>query len=394
MKLDSRLNTLSNLIYSNNYKGYDPYDIRSRILFMFKGLTPTVFKFIRYIVHHLSSFLTSNFIRKILLIKPEYNSKGIGLLLSGNILYDISGNYKTKFSHEELYDILLDNKIYNPNTNSVSWGYPFDWYSRIRIPKNTSSIVVTSFVAHSILDYNQKNKIETNLELLNCIHNFFKYDLNVSKFTESQCFSYTPLDDFTVHNANLLGVSFLDRLYTEYPDLDDQINLQPFIDFSVNEISQNGLVYWYNEPNSVIDHYHTGFVLRSLHSIISKRVYSVPTDKFRYLADYYINNLFRGCLPIISRGSSKLTDIHSCSEAIICLSTIDFHLKDQKQFLENVISYTFNHHWCKKAGFTRFANKDRMICDKTFYSRWSASWMYYALASYYNSKYYDPNFIK
>ena len=394
MKITNKLNILTDIIISHKFKGYDPYDIRAKILFIFFGLSPGIFKYIRYIVHHLSSVLTSNLLRKILFIKKEYNSKGIALLLSGNISYEIAGKYKTKISSKKLYDILLENKIYNTSSNSISWGYPFDWYSRKKIPRHTPSIVVTSFAGNSILDYYQYNKCETNPKILNCLNNFFKHDLNIFELKGTNCFSYTPIDTFRVHNANLLGVSFLDRLYTEYPDQCNRVNLQPFIDFSLNEISRDGLVYWYNEPNSVIDHYHTGFVLRSLNMIIANGVYTVPLEKFKYLSDYYINNLFHGCVPIITKESTKITDIHSCSEAIICLSTIDFNLSNQKNLLEKVITYTFEYHWDKKVGFTRFANKDRVIYDNTFYSRWSASWMYFALSSYFKSQYYDPNFIK
>ena len=72
MDIQNKLYILAGMIKGRNFKGYDPYDIRSKLLFPFSDLSPNIFKYIRYIVHHLSSFLTSDIVRKILCIKSEY----------------------------------------------------------------------------------------------------------------------------------------------------------------------------------------------------------------------------------------------------------------------------------------------------------------------------------
>ena len=88
---------------------------------------------------------------------------------------------------------------------------------------------------------------------------------------KSICFSYTPLDDYQVHNTNLFIGEFLTRI-------GKIINNKKFYEiglkcgnFSLREQQSEGfLPYWgleqtdkYSDGNIHVDHYHSGYEIRA-----------------------------------------------------------------------------------------------------------------------------------
>ena len=96
----------------------------------------------------------------------------------------------------------------------VSFSLNFDWQSRaFFVTKWTPTIVNSSFIGHALLDAYSYTGEEAALNMTLPIKNFLLYDLYRTVEGNTFCFSYTPKDKTAVHNANLLGSSFLIRLY-------------------------------------------------------------------------------------------------------------------------------------------------------------------------------------
>ena len=148
-------------------------------------------------------------LRPFLFVKKDYNPKGLGLLL---------WRYAKLYAREkdpcylERIDKLLDllEGLKSRDCSGNGWGYNFDWQSRaFFVPKFTPTVVNSAFIGHALLDTWEMTGNKRALDMALPIADFILRDLNRHEQDGAVCFSYTPLDRYFVHNANLLGASLL-----------------------------------------------------------------------------------------------------------------------------------------------------------------------------------------
>lgn len=312
----------------NGYYGYDPFDLYSQIPHYRKVIYNNHF-FIKKTISRCYSVLDKfapSFLRKIFKVKKTVNNKGLGLIGNGYLLkYKICGENFFKEKAYEIAKILLENR--NKNYPGYCWGYPFDWQSRIFIPEGTPSVVVSYTVGDFFFKMYEEFNEEKFLEVSKGVCEFIIQGLNKTTIDKDTiCLSYTPLDYFQVHNANLFGAEFLIRV-------GKKTNNSSYIDlglratnFALKQQLQDGsLNYWGDEqndkkPNSN-DHYHVGFEIRMLASIatLTKNEKIISAAKRYY--NYYQKNFFEGkgndLIPKMIPTKTFPLDIHACAEAII-----------------------------------------------------------------------------
>ncbi|MBN2105414.1 hypothetical protein JW835_15350 [bacterium] len=200
------------------------------------------------------------------------------------------------------------------------------------------------------------------------------------------CFSYTPLDDYHIHNAGAMVASAIIRTGKIIGD-------KKLIDYGKRNINfiikyQNGDGSWYYwaPPFKIIkriDNYHTGFILESLYAvnnIIKERKYSESYNKG---VKFYIHNFFE------SNGASKMTpekiypiDIQSCAQSIITLTLLLINDPLNRQIektRDQVLSWTLDNMQKSDGSFYYRIYKSGKI-DKNSYIRWGESWMFHALS--------------
>ena len=93
-------------------------------------------------------------------------------------------------------------------------------------------------------------------------------DLNIAEDDDGICFSYTPLEENQIHNANMLGVSLLARTYS-YTDNKEFLNFcKPALKFSLNKQNTDGSWNYSIDLNTgeyKIQHdWHQGFIIDSI----------------------------------------------------------------------------------------------------------------------------------
>src|SRR5690606_13767708 len=138
-------NKLKNYCENEDFKGWDPYDGLNSQLFQ---AVPYISKnrFFRLVWIQLFKRSPIN-LRKITGVKKGYNSKGLGLFLTG-----YCNLYKTDPRQEYLDKIIfLSEKLIDIKAKGYSgacWGYNFDWQARAFFQlKGTPTVVATSFIA-------------------------------------------------------------------------------------------------------------------------------------------------------------------------------------------------------------------------------------------------------
>ena len=200
------LDNLDAWIRQNGWAGYDPYDIKGKQPFL-------LFSRSKY-AGFASEKMLGKFpmgMRKLFRVKKEINAKAMAIMARAYLqMFKSSGDVPYKKLAVECLDWLDINN--SPDYSEKCWGYPFDWQSRVFIPKNTPSIVVSSIGAHAFLDAYDILGDKKYLDIARSTCDFIMNDLNRDEDDNSLCFSYTPVDSFHVHNANLFGASVLARV--------------------------------------------------------------------------------------------------------------------------------------------------------------------------------------
>lgn len=370
---------LESWIEKNGWEGYDPYDIKGKKLFLLLSKC----KYTSFIAGKVLELLP-NLSREIFNVKKEINPKAIGLLARGYLCsYKKYGNPANMKKAEGCLKWLQHNC--SKGYHGCCWGYPFDWQSRIFIPRSTPSGVVTSIVAHAFLDAYEITKKKSYLKTAESCCNFILNDLNIHKKNDNEiCFSYTPLDSYHVHNANLFSASVLIRLYG-FNKKDDYKKFSiKAINFTMKYQNPDGSWYYWAPPDKLdyrIDNYHTGFVLESLNICrrIMKKEFKYHIELEKGL-DFYAKNLF------LENGISKMQnnsiypiDIHSCAQGIITFAELKDFNTDYFYLVDKIANWTIANLQDEKGFFNYRLYKSGYI-SKIPFIRWGGAWMFRALS--------------
>ena len=381
----------------NGFWGWDPYDVEdSRIYRFIEHRFPTLIR--KILIRLLSEFnhIFPITFRKIMGVKKAVNNKALGLMLSGySKLYETTKNTKYLKQAINIANYLEQNS--NADYAGMSWGYPFDWKSPILIPAEVPSSVVTSVVGDGFYQLYKVTGDKKYLNICKKVCEFFMQDLTLTYQDNSKsciCFSYTPLDDYQVHNANLFVAEFLIRIGTE-------INNKIFIDtgiasakFALTEQQEEGyLPYWglsqtkkYSRGKIHTDHYHCGFEIRSLHAIsVGSNISEFKIAYEKYFA-WYRQNMFEvDNSPKFMADRLYPINIHTSAEAILCctrLAQTEQELLTARCIALDVISLMefkpgeYVHVIREVAPFVKIKSKIPML-------RWGQAWMFLALAELY-----------
>jgi hypothetical protein len=90
-------------------------------------------------------------------------------------------------------------------------------------------------------------------------------------------------------------------------------------------------------------------------------------------------------VPKLKPGSKYPINIHSCAEAILCLSTLSEDFPEGLETLKRMTAWTIQNMQDKKGYFYYMVLPKRTI--KIPYIRWAQAWMLNALSMYYQIRF-------
>lgn len=377
--IQNSINRLQAWIDQNGWAGYDPYDVKDSMIYRMVRKT-------RYPRRALEQYVFNRYplqSRQLLGVKKKTYAKAMGLFASSyfNLAQsDDSGMFLK--NAEECLAWLKDNAC--PGYHGNCWAYPFDWYTRVLIPKGMPSGVVTSFVLDAFSRANNFYADTRYLEILHSGCNFFMKDLHLDNLgPEEACFSYTPIDRFHVHNANLLISTRLFQTGTQLGDDDFIAAAEKTLNYTLNAQQDDGSWYYWGKPDKllfVIDNHHTGFNLQSLHSIYkvtkSQRVYRAIEKGLDYYLKHFINAQY---LPSLYPDNSDHVQINACAEMIFCLADLSDLFPDCLGTAQKIAFWTIENMQDKKHGYFYY-NQYHSTTSKMPYIRTGQAWMLRALS--------------
>jgi hypothetical protein len=361
----------------NPLYGYDPYDIKGKdFISKCQKWTP-----VRKPLNMFLEFFPISS-RRIFNIKKQINPKGVGLLALANIKrYKSLRNKDYILTAESYLEWLSKHTV--TQYGGVGWGYPFDWQSRVLIPAGTPSSVVTAICGHAFLEYRNVTRKSIFDDLLFQIAVFFEKGLNRQDSSSGICFSYTPLDNFTVHNANLFSTWFLLEAGTLFNNKTLKDIGYHALEYTLADQSHDGSFTYWGPPmkTPVIDSFHTGYVLRMLHRI---SLFNPEDKKIKNAIergmDYYLSQMFtHENFPKDSSVRKWPLNIHTLNEYIMVFAEIPYFRNEMKSKLKRVLElilFTMQY----QPGLFAY-KKYPIFTVKIPFFRWNQAWTYLALSS-------------
>lgn len=366
---------LSDYCEKENFAGYDPYD----------GLNSPITRALSFgrkygRIAFIQGMKRSPLnLRPLLGIKKGHNPKGIGLFLWG-----YAKLYKTdprlEYLEKTKYLLELLDQLKSIGYSGNCWGYNFDWQSRaFYVPKDTPTIVNSSFIGHALLDTYLHTGNEKALEMAIPIKDFILNDLNRTEKKGALCFSYTPLDRTTVHNANLLGASLLIRLYGYTHDEHLKNTALASLAYTMNHQRPDGSwCYADTTFQNWIDSFHTGFNLQSIRYFLDTGFAKEYRMAYMKGVDFYVRNFF------LADGTPKYyhdriypIDIHSPAQALVFFSSLG---GAYDELTDRILTWTRNN-MQDQEGYFYFQKKEKYT-NKIPYMRWGQAWTFHALTEY------------
>jgi hypothetical protein len=371
------------------FKGWDPFDGLNSGIFQSSPLKHWRLARLAWIQAFKRNPVN---LRKIFFVPEGYNSKGIGLFLTGYCnLYRIAEkgdntfgtSEKLKERITELAELLIS--LQSKGYSGACWGYNFDWQNRVFFqPANTPTIVATSFCADALFNAYEVVKNEKYLKIALSSSEFVTKDLNRKIYNNSLLFSYSPLDNSQVYNASLLGARLLARNY-KYSKNEEYLKLAQKVVRACVEIQESDGSWVYGAaPNQQwIDSFHTGFNLECIWEYMQYTGDNFPMNSFQKGMEFYLGNFF------LEDGISKYynnktypVDIHSPAQLVVTLAKTDI-LNPHIALTNKVLDWTIRRMQDPK-GFFYYQIK-KGISSKIPYMRWAQAWMFYSFSWYFRN---------
>ena len=324
--LRAHLDPLLVWVERNGFAGWDPHDLWDSGVGAWataaRSAPRRATRFLLARAQEVSPLL----VRRLLGVPPLVQAKGMGLFASAFLRLEALEGAPRLIGGEpgyvQCFRWLDANRV--ACGGGGGWGLPFDWHSRVLIPRGTPTITTSSVIGDAYWRRYRLHGDDGALAQCEDVCRFFLGGLHRSDGPKGTfCFSYTPVDTFQVHNANLLGAEFLVRVGAETGRAEwTQTGLRA-ARFSLNEIRADGtLSYWSDSQRQGRLHqdtYHAGFEIRALNGIAR----ATGLDVFRRAADAYFQVWRRDYFeadgtPCLVRGSRGVVEVHSLAEALLC----------------------------------------------------------------------------
>lgn len=383
VKICKSLFSLEQYVRSQDYSGYDPYDVLNAI--KLKAIKNKFIKISATQIFVYSPFNSRRFFR----IEPEKNPKAIGLFLQAYCkLFKYGFIQKNEFEDisKKFFEFLIQNR--SEGYSKYCWGFNFDWQDTSRYAKKgTPTIVITSFIANSFLDLYEITKDKKYLDIARNSCNFLLEDLYITKTEKGICFSYTPIDRQIVHNANMLGAALLARVYSITKENILLEYSKRAYDFTISYQKDDGSWSYdtdlkLGKESKQID-FHQGFILDSVCDALKY----IDSNNRKYLttlskgAKFYITKQFNSDGRSYWRLPRKWpVDIHHQAQGIITFSKLYSFYKEDKylEFSKKIAEWTIKNMQDEKGYF--YFQKWPFLTNKISYIRWGQAWMMLALS--------------
>lgn len=366
-------------------KGFDPFDIKAHP--HIRALQGRPF------LRKASTVLCDAFpraSRRWLGVAPTENPKTHALLAIGRLrIHQITGDTAPLEAALAHLQWLRDHAW--TGSSGLCWGYPFWVYGAgVDIPTRSPIAVVSAIAGEAFLLAHHITGAPEHLDGAQSIARHFMEDLpRLGETDRSFCFAYGLADHRAVHNANLLVARHLLDVAVATDDETMARAALRALQFTLDAQRPDGAFpYGAMLPGTrheaalmaLVDHHHTGFVLRSLYAINVHAQNPIIKDALKRGYAFYRTLLDSSGMPHGEHGVYPV-DIHACAEAILCHASLEKEFMGARQQSTLALRWAWAYMRDVKDGAPHY-RKYKGFTSKVAYPRWGVAWMYRALAEY------------
>jgi hypothetical protein len=361
----------------HNWESYDCFDgANSRLVRVLAGKNSLAVRLIIQLVKASPMNL-----RPILGIRKTISAKSVGLLASGYVgLYRVRRKSIYEDEARRALDWLRANSL--PGYSGVCWGYPFDVYTRSTIYlAGTPTVVATSFIAQAFVDAYEVLGSPDYLSVARSACEYILKDITPITDGDSICIPYHVHSSVPVHNANLLGVALLSRVYRHTKETGLYDYAQKALRYTLDRQRPDGAWHYGEDPRlRWVDGFHTGFVLDALHCYVENTGDERPLPAMHRGLEYYRQNFF------LKDGTPRFTDrrvfpvdVRCAAQAIQTFSLRAHGCRRNLDLACKVAHWTIEH-LQDPTGYFYYQIR-RFFVNRIPYIRWSQGPMLCALAT-------------
>ncbi len=329
--------------------------------------------------------------RRLLHIAPTDNPKTHALLALGGLrIFQTTQNEYWLDKARTNLDWLLRHP--SPGFAGLCWGYPFAVSGQgLDTPPGTPAAVISAIAGEAFSLAHEVTGDTRHLEPIQSIARFMLADLPRLDGPEgTRCFGYTPGDRRRVHNANLLVAEHLIRAAVRTGMNECLEPALPALAFTLRAQREDGAwPYGYHDGADpyeaglldLVDHHHTGFVLRSLHAVEQMVPGSVPVETLERGFGFYRTRLVKPNGMPVNEYARFPVDIHACAEAVLCPSALSERFGKCGPTALAAMRWTHEFLRDRRTG-APWHRRYPMHVSRISFPRWGAAWMFRALAEY------------
>jgi hypothetical protein len=366
-------------------KGYDPFDVKQHPLM--RAAQP--YPLLRRTTTALGDLAPCS-MRRMLGVQPTENPKAYALAAMAKLrLHQLTQDPAALEQAEALLQRLAE--VRSPGREERCWGYPFDIRAQgLDTPAGTPIAVLSAIAGQACslawIITRDSHHLESLREIAHGMLTLFpRMESEVG-----YCFAYTPGDLRRVHNANLLVAEHLYRATALGGEESFAEAAEPALEFTLAHQREDGSwpygEYHAGDPYdpallAIVDHHHTGFVLRSLMTIKDITGRDDLAAPIRRGFAYYKRHLLRSNGMPVSAHAAWPVDIHACAEAILCPSALSREVLAARTAADAPLRWTYANLRNPENGLPWY-RKYPAFTSRIHYPRWGTAWIYYALSEY------------
>jgi rhamnogalacturonyl hydrolase YesR len=283
-------------------------------------------------------------LRPLVGIKPLPSTKGRGYMAAGYLtLYRLTGDAEYREKAVGCLDWLREHK--SPKFEEYSWANHFDFASRGgRYSKHESIIVWTAIIGHAFLDGYEATGARRFLDVAESSCRWI-LALPRERTESGTCVSYHAAAQHSIHNANMLGASFLARTWRHAGNPEYRNVAAEAMRYSCSRQEADGSWRYGDLPKySWIDGFHTGYNLDSLKCYIESSGDQTYRSGMLRGLEFYKRHFFRedGC-PRYYHNRTQPIDSQSAAQAIETLASFSDTDGECLALAEKVALWTIRH---------------------------------------------------
>ncbi|WP_028894683.1 hypothetical protein [Syntrophorhabdus aromaticivorans] len=147
------LNHLLCWLENNGWAGWDPYDVLDNRIGLWMGKRENITQRIASALMSRAGDICPLMLRRSLSVCPQINGKAMGLFAASFLQLESKEGKPRLIDNQPGYipcfQWLEENKV--ERFGGCGWGYPFDWRSRVLIPRNTPTVVNSAIIGDAYL---------------------------------------------------------------------------------------------------------------------------------------------------------------------------------------------------------------------------------------------------